>query len=246
MSIKSHVPMQTIRYYVPGLQDTGDLEVGVKVVNAVAEGGGLGAADYSAALTLPAPTGPRAIVAWITARLEVNVTAFTAAHLYCRVYVDAQDAAHRLFNLNLVGAVDQLAISETNATTLAAIFALLGDGAAHTFYFFFWVDALAASIDIVRLWEGVGAGTTFYRRVFYIYHSGFLNTSWDYAKVGTGAPAYYLMPLNVALSVVGHVRNPGISVYYLDVVPGALGFAAAGTVATDLWYLNNVTYVTGM
>lgn len=79
----------------------------------------------------------------------------TAIHLYCRVYVDAQDADHRLFDEDWNSTGAKLDAVDTLVGTKEPIFNLLKDGSAHTF--FFWVDqANDVVISLVQLWEAVG------------------------------------------------------------------------------------------
>ena len=77
---------------------TGDLEAATKTITAAVEATGVVNADYSSALTLPKPSDTRLVILKVAARLAVTIDSMTAGHLYCRVYVDAQDADHRLFN----------------------------------------------------------------------------------------------------------------------------------------------------
>ena len=93
--------------YLPYLENTGDLEAGTKTITATSEATGVANADYSMALTLSKPSDARLVVTRIAARLAVTIDSFDVAeHLYCRVYVDAQDANHRLFDedWNSIGA----------------------------------------------------------------------------------------------------------------------------------------------
>lgn len=84
--------------YTPAVPGSGDLEAGTTTVTATSEASGVGNADYSAALTLPAPSDARMVAQRIATRLVVTIDSFDAAtHLYCRVYMDVQDADHRLF-----------------------------------------------------------------------------------------------------------------------------------------------------
>ena len=124
--------------YSPGLQNSGDLEAATKTITALAEATGLANADYSKALTLPKPADTRLELERIGSRLSVTIDSFSVATiLYCRVYVDAQDAAHRLFDLSWTTTGNQLAGTSTTSGTL---YPLLSDGQSHTFYFFFWVN----------------------------------------------------------------------------------------------------------
>ena len=173
--------------YAAGLQDSGDLEAGTMTVTATAEASGVGNADYSHALALVKPDDARLVVKRIAARLAVTIDSFdTATHLYCRVYVDAQDADHRLFDEDWNSTGEKLDAVDTHSAALATIFDLLKDGAAHTFYFFFWVDQPNnAAISLVELWEGVGSCITNpYGEVLAISHKGVLSLNAVGYRVG--------------------------------------------------------------
>lgn len=116
--------------YTPGVQGSGDLEAGTRTITATVEASGLGNADYNQALTLAKPDDIRLVVKRIAARLAVTVDSFDAAtHLYCRVYVDVQDANHRLFDEDWSSAGAKLDAVDTHPGASATIFGLLKDGA---------------------------------------------------------------------------------------------------------------------
>ena len=147
--------------YIPGLQDTTDLEPATKTITATLEASGLANADYNKALTLPKPEDKRLVVKRIVARLQVTIDTIPTGdtNLYCRVYVDAQDADHLLFDKDWTTTGDQLDAVDTHSEAKATIFNLLKDGASHTFYFFFWKAGTGTGIviSLVQLWDGVGS-----------------------------------------------------------------------------------------
>jgi hypothetical protein len=178
--------------YSPGLQDTTDLETGTRVINTTSEPSGLGSASFSAALTLSRPTDTRLAVKRICARLAVTIDTIPSGDtdLYCRVYVDAQDTAHRLFDINWNSTGAKATAIDAHSSALATIFGLLGDGTTHTFYFFFWKAGTGTGITIslVQLWEGVGskiagAGTP----CFSITHTGLISGFMVCSKAGSGS-----------------------------------------------------------
>ncbi len=185
----------TIRY-TPGKMDTTDLEAATKVISAVAEASGLVNADYtSAALTMAIPTDTRLSIVEMGARLDATLDALTAAHLYCRVYVDAQDADHRLFDLDFTAPGAKVASQNLNASTKAVIFNLLKDGAAHTFYFFLWVDALASTVSLIRTQYGVGlTANAAWTIVASLDFDGLISIAIAGDKVGAGTDYVVLLP----------------------------------------------------
>ena len=238
--------------YNPGLPDSGDLEADTKTITATSEASGLENADYSKTLTLPKPSDSRLVVKRIALRLAVTIDSFdTATILYCRVYVDAQDADHLLFDENWNSTGAKLAVEGTHAGAKEVIFDLLKDGAAHTFYFFFWVNqANNAVISQVQLCEGVGkAGTDAWdltKKIFEINHTGFIQIQWGWSTVGTGTPdgAFYLegttswkMHLARGADNAANVRDT------LFLTKGATFFHGFSSVATDLSYLSSLNLV---
>ena len=229
--------------YEPGLQNTGDLEAATETIVAVAEATGVGNADYSAALTLPAPPDARLVILRIAARLAVTIDSITAGTLNCRVYVDQQDANHRLFDLNWNVAGAKLAAQDTLTGTMQTIFNLLKNGAAHTFYFFFWVNAGNAVLSLVQLWEGVGScNLTPVYAYLQINHIGWLTIGNRFSRVGTGTQSQrfvydvlskwrQFLTAAIENNVQTHIVNPGMIL------------TGGGSVAADLNYLTDFKVV---
>ena len=181
--------------YNPGLQNSGDLESATRTITATSEASGLVNADYSKSLTLPKPGDTRLTVLMVAARLAVTIDTIPAGdtNLYCRVYVDAQDASHLLFDKDWTTTGDQLDAVDTHSGAKATIFNLLKDGQAHTFYFFFWKAGTGTGIviSVAQLWQAVGASATSGTySVLDVIHSGFLSLAWYAAMLGTGALGY--------------------------------------------------------
>ncbi|MDO9333406.1 MAG: hypothetical protein Q7T57_02650 [Dehalococcoidales bacterium] len=234
--------------YQPGLQDSGDLEAGAKAITAVTEASGLGNATYTASLTLPKPSDARLIVKRICARLQVTVDTIPSGdtNLYCRVYVDEQNAAHRLFDADWTSTGAKLLALDTHAGALATIFDLLKDGASHTFYFFFWKAGTGSGITIslLQLWEGVGskivgAGTP----CLGISHTGLLSGFMACSKVGSGSTALRLCQGTQDTTYLWYI----ISTASESPVPLTMGvnfgIAINTTVDTDLAYLLRIILV---
>ena len=180
----------TSYFYAPAFGDTGDLEAATKVISAVAEASGLVNADYvSGNITQAMPTDARLVLDSFISRLTLTTDAFTCTHLYCRVYVDSQVAANLLFDLDITsGPASSAAVSAVAASVLPAIYALFSDGLAHKFYFFFWVNANAATLSLVQLVKTFGcvgtggSGTQF----AHINYSGLMALAMYHQKYGVG------------------------------------------------------------
>jgi len=158
--------------WFPTLKDTGDLEAATKTISATAEASGVGNADYSSTQTLSTATvlngaastlaACRLAIMRIASRFSVTIDSDDGTHdLRCRVYVDAQDANHLLYDLTYSTTGNQLAVQATLVGTKEIIYNLLKDGSAHTFYFFFWSPGNHSPvISVCELWYGVGSGST--------------------------------------------------------------------------------------
>ena len=244
--------------YSPGLQDSGDLEPATRTITATVEATGIANADYSAVLTIPAPSDSRLSVLRIAARLAGTIDSMTAGPLYGRVYVDVQDANHRLFDLNWTTTGAKLAVVDTHSANLAAIFNLLKDGAAHTFYFFFWVNAGNAVISLVELWEAVGASNTDWwgAVVISLTHSGLVSSGAKVAIVGTGTYTHMLLEKSgLPPGSVGSGTETGAVILIQStsqfvafgettcVVKDGVEITLKGSVATDLNYIYGCSFV---
>lgn len=225
--------------YIPTIKDTGDLEAGTATIVPTSRPA-IGSAQYSASLTLPAPSDARLAVLRIAARLSVNIVSLgTATHVYCSVRVDVDDADHELFNLDWTSAGPTLTTIDTHSSYKATIFNLLKGGTAHTFYFLFWADvASQANIDIVELWYGVGTNSTSSGAapaVLQLSHTGFAQTQIYGERAGTGSMTGRLgTPVDTYVSFVS-ATGGGINLALPCVLVGSgLALALYGTVATDI------------
>lgn len=240
----------------PGLQDTTDKEAATNTIEATSEASGVGNADYSAALTLAAPSDARLAVAQIAARLAVTIDSDDGTHdLRCRVYVDAQDANHMLFDVTYSTTGAQLSVSYCTSATLPAVFNLLKDGAAHTFYFFFWSPGNHSPvISVVELWECVGTGARAWDVILTLTHTGLVTILPRLGRTGTGnfsvrfnanttpttaaseGKGCFLSATVAATEVLtsGLTGNPTL------LCPGAIAFTGDNSVETDLGALLGV------
>lgn len=218
------------------LPTTNDLESATKTISATSEPSGIGNATYSASMTLPAISDARINIKNLAARLATTIDSMTAGHLYCKVYVDVQDANHLLFSEDWTTTGEKLDATDLNSGNKATIFSLLGDGNAHTFYVFCWVDANNAVVSVMQLWEGVGTCTTGYVNVLELTHSGYVSVSMVGLVQGTGAVTM-LMYEKTNSSNWGSLAS---SVYGMYLCNTGIKFYLHGTVTTDICYFNTV------
>ena len=165
----------------PHAPGTGDLEAATKDITATSK---QAVADYSHALTLPKSSDSRITVKNIAARLSVTRDSGTSTNLYCTVSVDSADGSTNL----LFNAVDvQAASLQSVNLSSGAVFNLLNNGAEHTFYFFFWVDAGNSVISLAQLWEVNGVTANTPSVVLEIAHTGLLSIAAYVTKLGSGS-----------------------------------------------------------
>jgi len=232
--------------YLPGLQNTGDLESGTHTIVPTSRPA-IGSAQYSASLTLSKPSDARLVVKRIAARLSVNIAGLgTATHVYCSVRVDVDDTGHELFSEDWTSTGAKLDAIDTHSGAKSTIFDLLKDGAPHTFYFLFWADeANQATVDAVQLWEAVGTKATGGAIVIEISHTGLLQVGNRNMIEGSGSPTSRLSLYNTGSNALlwslvcewtgAADFSPAPSALCLS--PGRAYFSIQGTVATDLnWF----------
>lgn len=232
--------------YTPYLQDTGDLEDATKTITATSEASGLVSADYNKALTLPKPDDARLVIKRIASRLAVTIDSMTAGHLHLRVYVDVQDADHKLFDEDWTTTGEKL---DCKSWTSGTIFDLLKDGSAHTFYFFFWVDSGNAVISLVQLWEGVGStgadAVGWHCEILRINHIGWVQVGIYTPRVGTGSKGVMLhCPADSPSThtVVTYATTDSLTkkdTLILSAGNAMISFLD-GTVSTDLLYVDSI------
>ena len=234
--------------YDPDLMTTGDLEAGTAAIVPTSRPA-IGAAQYSTALTLAKPSDARIAVTRVEARLNVNIAGLgTATHLYCSVRVDIDDSDHELFLEDWTNNGNKLDAVDTTASTKAIIFALLANGAAHTFYFLFWADVGSqATINLVQLWEGVGScqpgGSV---SCVDITHTGLISISDKIAVVGAGSvsQSIYEGAITTGRRIRAVTTTAELSMGDNTCLVGVKAIlSVGGTVATDLNYLDYLNIV---
>lgn len=227
--------------YSPGVLDSGELEPSTSTITATAEASGLGNADYSKSLTLSSPDGLLTVLR-VASRLAVTIDSMTAGHLYCRVYVDVQDAGHLLFDEDWTSVGSKLDAVDTHSGSLATVFDLLRDGGAHTFYFFLWVDAGNAVVSSVELWAGIGSCSTGWwpaASCLQINHQGLASYYHYITRIGTGTAGSRI----VFSGDNAYLISPGSEYGHPCLLLSNHELWVNGTVATDLNYLSKMRLV---
>lgn len=240
-------------HHFPNSRDSGDLEAATRTITAVAEAAGVGSADYSSLVTaLKSAATYNGDISLLTilrfvARLQATIDSMTAGTLYCRVYLDAQDANHRLFDLSWATTGAKLAAVDIHAGALPSVLAKLNDGTNYTLYYFFWVDAGNAVISEVRSLVGVGTCSTTYdgESVYQLNCTGIASVTCHTDRVGSGSGTYNLYPNPGAVTFYNAVKSGGDGLWNIEstlITAGGL-LAAKGTVATDSNLFNRTVIV---
>lgn len=145
--------------YEPGYLDTTDLESGTKTIAATSEAAGVGNADYSYNGTVVEVPPNDLTVLSMGSALDVTIASgMTSTQVNCRAYIDAQDADHRLLDVQWASTGTYYERSEFTESSTPAMFSLLTDGGSHTIYVYLWVDSNDSTTTLIR-W-GAGVGTT--------------------------------------------------------------------------------------
>ncbi|MBN1643758.1 MAG: hypothetical protein JW856_02920 [Dehalococcoidales bacterium] len=224
--------------FINNLKDSGDMESNTRTITAAAEAAGTGNADYSFSTSLTKPVDTRLEILRIAARISATIDSITATHVYCRVYVDQQDADHRLFDEDWTAAGAKVVAVDTHTDNKPAVFNLLNDGSAHTFYIFLWVDTGNAVISLMKIQTASGSTCSTapgHETVVRINHAGGISFSGAQCKDGSGTPSsrFYI-------SKDSSANVPYSSVNGNDAILTASAWGncpfvkVKGTVATDL------------
>ena len=234
--VSEKIELITLSPHAPG---TGDLETATKDITATSK---QAVADYSHALTLPKSSDSRITVRNIAARLSVTRDSGTSTNLYCTVSVDSADGSTNL----LFNAVDvQAASLQSVNLSSGAVFYLLNNGAEHTFYFFFWVDANNSVISLVQLWEVNGGTSTAPIRILQINHKGLMSLGAYIGRVGSGN--WTVKVRGATYMDFGSIVDYTSAIVYhkdtLFISPNYMFLYVEPSVATDLLYLNQATVI---
>ena len=214
--------------YVPDLASSGDLEPATRTITATAKPG---VADYSADLTLPAPSDPRLRVLRLGLRLQVTIDSFGGV-----------PAATQLSYAVHVNGTERLTGTWTaTGDGLAAVDLTEGQfdlGTANTIAVYLWVDQGEAVVSLAQAWLAVGTCNTSYTEIVKMSHRGLAAATVYVQLVGTGTPTTLFGQQTwhaLAQSTgVGHLPLPSF-------VANDPVVACNGTVGADLNYVLAVT-----
>lgn len=132
--------------YRPQLQDSGDLEAATKSITATAEPG---AADYTSALTIAAPSDARLVVSNLGVRLAVTIDSFGGGGTILNYRISRGGTSVATGTVSTGASTGaKVVVGNVSSGTLT--------GAA-TYTIFFWVDAGSCVISVVQLYVAVGA-----------------------------------------------------------------------------------------
>lgn len=167
--------------YVPGLQDSGDLESATKAVTATAK---QGTPDYTANLTTPALSDSRVKARNMGLRLQVTIDSFggtpQATQLHYSVEVNGTQRISGYFTAtgaNYAGANLDVQAGQANV------------GTANEIKVYLWVDQGEVVVSLCQVWQALGAYGTTAKGALSVNHWGeaYLGGMSAYI-VGTGSP----------------------------------------------------------
>lgn len=231
--------------YEPGLQDSGDLEAATSNITAVAEPG---AANYSSALTIAAPSDNRIVVTRLGVRLQVTIDSFGAAATTLNYRIKRGGVSIGTGTL-ATGASTGAKLVDHDVTSGT----LTGEA---TYEVFLWADhADGVVVSLVQLWVGVGTGgADTNARCLRLDHSGFVTLSGYFARQGSGNFNYSIMAADASNSknrLLGstaaaadhNLSTPSGGGPALLLSPGSIyvNFLSA-TVTTDLVYVRDIGF----
>lgn len=246
--------------YVPYRIDSGDRIATTKTITATAEASGVGNADYSFALTLTAPTDARLVVQSIITRLALTIDSDDGTHdLCCRVYMDAQDADHLLFDIACTTTGAQLAAQRLTTGVKDIIYNLIKNGAAHTYYMYFWSPGNHSPVlSLAQMWGAVGTNKTAawgykvvsftpdvdcelqVRTFHYCYGTGTQCWTFILNHATSGNEGLYAFQESGVIEMSGATQGFN-GTYQLLPAGMAISLHGYGTVATDMQYIHGFT-----
>jgi len=163
--------------YAPGYQDSGDLEAATKSITATSEPG---AADYSAVLTLPAPSDARLVVTRLGVRLSVTIDSFAGGGATLNYRLKRAGVSLGTGTLSTGGSTgNKIVCMDATAGTLT--------GAA-TYELYLWVNAGSCVVSVCEIWSTVGIGSqpNWGLDCLRIDYVGMLTISAHVDRIGTG------------------------------------------------------------
>lgn len=236
--------VETIKY-LPGLQDSGDLEGATKTITATSKPG---TPDYSTSLTVPSPPDARLSIGQLGLRLKVHIDSFGGAPAATKLYATVEVKGTILNRINAFeftsAGADNFASSEVTVFNI---------GTANDVKVYFWVDQGEAVISVCQVLLAVGQGGQLYEcaRVLNVDHSGFVSFSVHWKREGTGNHYIYVTsPKNVWDETAGLWSKTTSSAAPVSrdydfpqvFMVNTFSIALRVGVATDLVYINEIRF----
>ncbi len=207
-------------------KDSGDLEVGTKTITATAKPG---TPDYTTSLTIPAPTDPKGLLTLLmmAMRLVLTVDSMTAGTLNWSV--ELNDVEKISGSTDTTGDKAQAEDFNSGWNTL---------GTTQNIKIYFWVDSGNAVLSKVQVQLAPGSAGTAYKVILDITHAGFISGAFYTSRYGTGTYSLYWRPKEFNyLNIGGGNGNQTLTGW---LAKEGVALRGAGTVATDLNYLQNL------
>lgn len=220
--------------YGPDLQGSGDLEAATKTITATSK---QTTPDYTASITLSAPSDTRLQVKRAGLRLQVTIDSFNlgATTLYWAVEVNGTQRGNGSWG--------------ATGNQYAAINLTEGQfnlGAGNSIGIFLWVNGGNAVVSLCQVWMGVGGTGAISSATLFLKlsHSGLFQNSLVIVRLGSGSmgidiysPAEYTGYSSLVFPGGEQAGNLWITGLHGLLYQSAGYFLRSGTVPTDLWYL---------
>lgn len=229
--------------YAPSIQTSNDLEAATKTVNATSEQAG---ADYTSALTIPAPTDSRLAVTRLAGRLQVTIDSWAGGGTTLNYRIKKGGTSVSTGTLETGGTTGVKLIVWDETASLAV-------GAANTYTVFLWVNSGSCVVSVCQLWLGVGSKTNsaWGLSCLTINHTGPIDLVGRVTRQGTGNAGAYIVTNDVDGAWQTIIMDPGGTAGTMYFKPGAtnvttflspglLYLRVYGSVATDIAYLGEI------
>lgn len=220
--------------YDPGLQDSTDLEAATKSITATSEPG---AADYTSALTIAAPSSPKLSVSRICVQLNVTIDSWAGAGTTLNYRIKRGGTSIGTGTLEAAaGTGAKIVAHDVTSGTLT--------GEA-TYTVFLWVNADSCVISVCRIYVGVGhtgGGPDSSGKCININHTGTISAVFTNNRQGSGTcSAGISFNSSQTWSNIQAVASNGTR-FQLQrcIVDGNAYMWAYGTVTGDLNYITGI------
>ncbi len=178
-------------------------------------------------------------------RMLITTPAFAGQHLFCRVYMDSIDAAHRILDVDLTVAattcgVDVYPASEGVLTMPNTVWASLEQTplVAHNFYFFMWASGATVDITAVEFWSAPGTISNTTKRCMKLTAQCLAQVMPVFAQIGTGSAVGTVIPNDCYSGCNLSVGSYSVSIQHIS--PNWLVVGLTASALNQLAYFSSI------